>query len=341
MIFHFRPLKFFSFLVFLGAAVFSAGSLRADDVILHLKSGDVISGLVVSENASQVVISNAWAKALSIPLAEVSKREAVAVAVAKIPAPTNAPAATPVAKSPPPAQVAAGAPSVTKPPATKGKWHGQINIGVDTLFSTTDQQDYFGQFSITYERAYASNAKKFFRNTTQLGGDYQKTDGKVSSNRGNASNKSDFDIGATSYGYVSEGGGFDEVQKISSQYQVGLGAGKHVLKTDNFVLDLEGGLDYQSQNRIDDSSVESVYGRLAQNLTWKLWKNLSLTQKLEYYQDLEHTSQFHGGFYANLSYGFWQNLTLNLMANDTYNTDVAPGVNRNIFELRLTLGVTF
>jgi putative salt-induced outer membrane protein YdiY len=120
-----------------------------------------------------------------------------------------------------------------------------------------------------------------------------------------------------------------------------LGAGKHVLKTDNFVLDLEGGLDYQSQNRIDDSSVESVYGRLAQNLTWKLWKNLSLTQKLEYYQDLEHTSQFHGGFYANLSYGFWQNLTLNLMANDTYNTDVAPGVNRNIFELRLTLGVTF
>ena len=120
MIFHFRPLKFFFFLVFLGAAVFPSGLLRADDVILHLKSGDVVSGLVVSENASQVVISNAWAKALSIPLAEVSKRETVAVAVAKIPATTNAPAATPVAKPPPsPAKVAASAPSVAKPPAPK------------------------------------------------------------------------------------------------------------------------------------------------------------------------------------------------------------------------------
>ena len=335
MIFQFRPHKSFFFLVFFGAAVFLAAPLRADDVILHLKSGDLVSGLIVSESTNQVVVSNAWAKALSIPLSEVAKRETVAAV--KAPAPTNAPVAAP----PPPAQLATNSPSVAKPPAPKGKWHGQINVGVDTLFSTTDQQDYFGQFSITYERAYASNAKKFFRNTTQLGGDYQKTDGKISSNRGNASNKSDFDIGETSYGYVSGGGGFDEVQKINSQYQVGLGVGKHMLKTDGFVLDLEGGLAYQSENRTDDTTAQSIYGRLAENFTWKLRKNLSLTQKLAYYQDLEQTTQYHGDFNANLSYGFWANLTLNLMASDTYNTDIAPDVQRNTFEMRLTLGVTF
>ena len=343
MIFQFRLLKFFPSPVFLGTVIFLAGilagPLRADDVILHLKSGDLVSGLIVSESPNQVVISNAWIKVLSIPLAEIAKRETVAVA--KIPAPTNAPVAKPVAPPSPPAQLAATPPSVAKPAAPKGKWHGQINVGVDTLFSTTDQQDYFGQFSITYERAYASNAKKFFRNTTQLGGDYQPPDGNLSSNRGNASNKSDFDIGETSYGYVSGGGGFDEVQKINSQYQVGLGVGKHMLKTDGFVLDLEGGLAYQSENRTDDTTAQSIYGRLAENFTWKLRKNLSLTQKLAYYQDLEQTTQYHGDFNANLSYGFWANLTLNLMASDTYNTDIAPGVQRNTFEMRLTLGVTF
>jgi len=343
MILQIRPFKHFFPPVFVGMIIFlagiMAGSLRAEDVILHLKSGDLVSGQVVSETTNQLVISNAWSKVLSIPLAEVSKRETVTVAV--MVAPTNAPAVKPVAAPPPPAQLAAGSPSVAKPPAPKGKWHGQINVGLDALFSTSTQQDYFGQFNLTYERAYASNAKKFFRNTSQVGGDYQKTDGKVSSNRGNASNKSDFDIGEKSYGYVSGGGGFDEIQKIGSQYDIGAGVGKHMIRTDGFVLNLEGGLSYQSEFRTDDTSSQSIYGRLAEDLTWKLRKNLTLTQKLEFYPDLIRSSQYHGDFHVNLSYGFWQNLTLNLMADENYNTDVAQGVDRNTFEMRFTLGVTF
>jgi putative salt-induced outer membrane protein YdiY len=311
----------------------AAGASSAEDVVLHLKSGDQISGWVVSEGTNQVVISNAWAGTLSVPLAEIAKRETMAVA--KAAPPTNAPAAKP------PAQLAAGSPSVAKPAAPKGKWHGQINVGLDVLFNAVQQQDYFGSAKITYEQAYESNPKKFFRNTTQLNGEYQKTDGEISANRARASNKSDFDIGKTAYGYGSGGIGFDDIQKINSQYEVGLGLGRHMLRNDQFVLDLESGFDYQAQYRTDAPTLESVYLRLAQDLTWKILKNLTLTQKLEFYPDLERINQYHGALNATLGYGFWKNLTLNLTADESYNTDVAPGVRQNVFETRLTLGATF
>ena len=50
-------------------------AISAQPVVLQLKNGDKISGLIISETTNQVVISNAWAGALSVPLAEISKRE--------------------------------------------------------------------------------------------------------------------------------------------------------------------------------------------------------------------------------------------------------------------------
>jgi putative salt-induced outer membrane protein YdiY len=342
MIFQLRRPQRFSLPIFLGLALILAGimsgPLQAEEVILLMKSGDLVSGRIISESTNQVVISNSWAKVLSVPLTEIAKRQSVTNISAPAPAMVAKPGTTPAVTV---AKLAAGKPSVAKPATPKGKWHGQINVGLDALFSTSTQQDYFGKFRLTYEQAYKSNPKKFYRNTTEVGGDYQKTDGKISSNRGNASNKSDFDIGDKSYGYVSGGGGFDEIQKISSQYQAGFGIGRHVIHNDGFVLDLESGLDYQAEYRTDETTSQSVYGRLAEDLTWHIRKNLTFTQKLEFYQDLERTSQYHGDFNSNFSYGFWENLTLNLMADESYNTDVAPGVQRNTFELRLTLGVTF
>ncbi len=163
----------------------------------------------------------------------------------------------------------------------------------------------------------------------------------MSANRAFISNKSDFDIGVNSYGYVSGGTGFDQISKIDSQYQAGGGAGRHMIRSKGFVLDLESGVDYQIQNRSDTSDLHSTYGRLAEDLTWNIKKNLTLTQNLQYYLSLDRTSQYHGNFTSNLSYGFWENLSLNLTANEGYTTEVAPGVERNTFEVRLTLGVTF
>ena len=328
-------LKLFRF-PFRWPAVLLLGTLGpaafAQTVVFNLKSGDRISGQIISESTNQVVISNAWVKTITIPVAEISSRHTQKIATTS-PGAGSLPAAAPVAVV---------AKSSLKPaPRPAGKWQGEARIGLDAIVSTTDQQNYSGHLKYIYDRPYVSNPKKFFKNTSQFDGEYQRTDGKESANQISAQNKSDFDIGRKSYGYGLFGVGHDEVQKIVYQYQVGPGAGVHLIRQDDFALNLEGGMDYEAQFRQDAANLETFYLRLAQDFTWKIDKNLSLTGKLAFYPDLEHQDQFRNEFESTLSYAFWRNLSINLTALDNYNTEVAANVDENLFEFRSSLGITF
>jgi putative salt-induced outer membrane protein YdiY len=323
--------------VFLICALTEIGS--AQKVTLDLKDGDKISGLIISEDAATVVISNAWVKALSIPLTNISKRETNSVAQVPSPAPPAAKKETPPPAKPAPKPAAT--PEVKLPAKPKGKFHGQIGLGLDAIFNTADQQSYFGNFKLTYERPYQSNPKHFFRNTTQMDAQYQETDGRESANRAQGSNKSDFDIGKRFYAYGLFSAGYDDIQKIDAQYQVGPGIGSHLLQLKNFVLNVESGLVYQFQYRRDTSNLETFYLRLATDATWSIRKDLKLTVNEAFYPDIEHDYQYRNSFTSTLSYGFWKNLSLNLTALDDYDTEVAPGVDKNRFEIRSSIGLTF
>lgn len=316
-----------------------ASAASAQQAILHLKSGDKISGVIISENTNLVVISNAWVKALSIPLGEISKREIQKPA--KAPAPVVVKAKPKPAPTAPPKQIAL-AQTAKKPNAKpKGKWKGSARVGLDAIVSTTDQQDYSGHLQFVYERPYASNAKKFFRNTSDFDGEYQRTDGEESANHADATDKSDFDIGKTAYGYALFGIGYDDMQKINFKYQIGPGAGIHLIQSKNFTINAEGGMDYSKQFRQDVSDLETLSFRLGEDFTWKIMKNLKLTENLAFYPNIQNDGQFRNNFTSTLSYGFWKNLSLNLTARDDYDTQVAPDVDPNRFEIRSSLGVTF
>ncbi|MGH7952434.1 MAG: DUF481 domain-containing protein [Limisphaerales bacterium] len=307
-------------------------AVSAQEVILHLKSGDKISGLIVSESAGQVVISNAWVRTLSIPRAEISSRELEKGAT--IPPLVSPPQAKPM--------VATTMKSALKPVTkSKGKWCGDARLGLDAIASTTDQQDYSGSLKLTYEQPYKSDPKKFFKNTSDFNIEYQRTDGQESANRACASNKSDFDIGKKSYGYSLFGVAHDYVQKIDAQYQISPGGGVHLIKQPNFVMNLEGGMDYQYQYRMDTPNLETFSFRLAEDITWIIQKNLKLTENLAFYPNVEDNGQFRNDFQSVLSYGFWKNLSVNLTALDCYDTQVAADVDRNRFEIRSSLGITF
>ncbi len=317
------------------AACAPSGALAAQTVILHLKGGDQVSGVIVSESTNQVVLSNAWAGTLSIPLTEIAKREPTTTATnAAPPAPVLSP------NKPSPA-VAAVKPTAKAPQKSHGTWHGQVNVGMDAIFGTTDQQSYSGDGQLTYILPYKSNPKKFFRNTVQANGEYQRTDGEESANRAYGSNKSDFDIWNKYYAYALEGVGYDEVQKIDLKYQFGPGAGMHVLQLTNFALDGEAGLSYEVQHRSNAPNLETFYLRLAENFTWKLGKNLKLTEELQFYPDLENLGQYRNDFTSTLSYGFWEHFSWNLTVIDRYDTELSPGVEPNQFELRSSLGFNF
>jgi Protein of unknown function, DUF481 len=305
----------------------------AQNVVLRLKSGDQITGFIVSENTNQVVISNAWVKALPIPLAEISKREAQQIANPPLPAPSVAGQTT---------SVSTNAISSAKPATPpKGKWNGEARIGTDLIYGTKNQQDYAGHLGLTYLLPYQSDPKKFFRDDIIADAEYQETEGIESANHAMGSNKTAFDIGKRLYAYNFAGLGYDDVRKIDFQYEIGLGVGDHLVTTTNFVLNIETGLNYTAQYRKDTGNLETFYLRLAENLTWKILEKLTLTENLGFFPQATDPGEYHARFESNLGYAFWKSLSLNLTAIDLYDTQAAPGVDRNEFELRSSLGVKF
>jgi hypothetical protein len=100
-------------------------------------------------------------------------------------------------------------------------------------------------------------------------------------------------------------------------------------------------LDYQFQYRRNTSNLKTLSLRFAENFTWKLLKNLTLTESFAFYPDVDFPGRYHDDFESTLSYGFWKNLSLNLTVLNSYDTEVAPGVDKNRFEIRSSLGVTF
>lgn len=345
--FHTNRLRFvICRLTILFLALAGGGQALAQNAVLKLRSGDTISGVLVSVGTNQLVISNAWAGRLSVPVSQIADCKAgtnvpASVVVAIDFAKTNEPATALVTGDQP--AISEQKHASASPAKPKQKWRGQVNVGLDALASTKTQQSYFGKLKLTYLKPYHSESKKFFRNTTQLSGQYQRTDGQESANRASGNNKTDFDLTGTYYGYSSAGAGYDKVRKIDFQYQVGPGLGKHLIRTDEAALNLESGIEYEAQYRQDAADLESFFLRLAEDWDWKIRKNLGFSEKFAFYPNLEpvDAGQYRFDFTSTLSYGFWQNLSLDLTLDNSYNTQVVQGVERNEFEARLPLGATF
>jgi putative salt-induced outer membrane protein YdiY len=315
------------------------GTVSAQRTTFHLKDGDKISGLVLSEGAKSVAVSNAWAKAISIPLSAISKRETNNLAQVPSSAPPIVKLDTPTPAKLEPETAAKSAAKLD--PKPKGKLSGQVRVGLDLIFNATDQQNYIGDFKLAYERPYRANPKKNFRNTSQVDGQYQTTDSQESANRAQGSNKSDFDFATKCYAYGLIGAGYNVIQKIDFAYQVGPGIGYHLVQQPSFLLNVEGGISHAVEHRRDTDDIEKAFFRLGADSTWNILKNLKLTSSLAFYTDIVNEGEYYSEFASNLSYGFWKNLTLNLTAIDNYNTDVAPGVDQNRFEIRSSVGVSF
>jgi hypothetical protein len=328
--------------------LFGACAFGAETVILHLKNGDRIAGTIISEDTNRVVITTTWIKELAVPAAEIVSRETAPpeakapTAAAPAVAPTNPPAAAPPAL--PPAKPANRPATVAAPPpAPRPKhWKAELKVGADFLLGAKEQEIYYGRLKFTYERPYGSDPKQFFRNITDYSVDYGRTEGVLSANRMDGSDKTDFDIGKRKFFvYNLAGAGYDEIRKLDLHYEAGPGLGYHVFALTNFVLNAEAGINYQAQYRSDHTTSENFYYRFAEDLTWKLNKRLTLTEKLEFFPQVEHVARYRGRFESTLSYGFWQNLSLNVTVLDLYDTQPALNVPNNDLQIRSSLGITF
>ena len=362
-----------SFLAVLCLLVSSFG-LHAQTTVLHMKNGDRIAGVVLSQDANSVVISNAWIKLLVVPLNQIASQEQIPAPTAATsraaPQTTNGPVAAQTTNAPTVAQTtnapnpalavdkiqaatastnATTAKAATLPPVAKAvpvakpkRWKGELRVGVSFLEAAKDQEIYYGKFRLAYERPYDSNPKKFFRNILDYSMDYGKADGVLTANRMDGSDKTDFDVGTRrAYVYNLAGVGYDQIRRIDIHYEEGPGAGYHLLTRTNFVLNTETGFNYQVQDRTDNTSSKYFYLRFAEDVTWKVVKQMTFTERFEFFPRIADFEQYRMRFESTLSYAVWQNISLNVSVLDLYDTQPAINVPNNDFQLRTSLGVTF
>jgi len=313
------------------AALLLTHSLFAQPIVLHLKSGDRISGNLVAQNEEHLVVGTSWAGSLSIPVSQVESAEGL-----------NADDGSTLATHPEPSRAPEGADAslTTKAKAPK-EWKFNAKLGADMIRGERDRDIYYSQFALTYAHPYETDPKKFLRNNLDCRLDYGTTDGQKSANRMYASDKTDFDITRRTYGYNNVGGGYDEVRRITSEIEAGPGVGFHVVKHPNFAANVEGGLTYQDQSREEDVDLESVYARFGQDFDWYIYSRITLTQRSSLLASLEDSRQLQFRLEANLAFGIVQNLSLNLTAVELYDTRPVPGVTESEFQLRSSLGITF
>ncbi len=304
----------------------------AVDVVVELKNGDRLTGALVTQETNQVVIATSWANSIVLPISAIGGlRTAEGAVLYTPPPPPMPPVAGPVALP------------KTKPatPAPKTSLTTKADLGLDLLFGAKERQIYYTRIKSTYEHPYDSNPKQFFRTIADYSANYGETDGDVSANNMAASVQTDFDFGPVYYFYNAANVGYDQIRKIDLQYGVGPGIGRHLYTKPAFVLNVDGGINYQVQKRSEGESPESAYLRVGDNLTWKLADRVTLSKKLDFLLSCENASQFRFRLDSNLEYRLWNSLSFNLSFLDLYDTNPAPGVDQNEVQLRSSLGFTF
>jgi putative salt-induced outer membrane protein YdiY len=298
----------------------------AQPVVLHLRNGDRVTGTITAENLTTVVLTTPWAKEITVPAALILKQELLVPPppqVAAAPAATNVNVARVVPTT--------NAPVKPKPPK---HWTGEVQLGTDLGFSEVNRQLYYGRVKLAYS---FDQLRNFF--------DYQftygKSDGTLSANRMDGSAKTDFDLSRHVYLYNLAGGGYDEVRKIDLRLEIGPGVGYHLIKLTNFVLNTEGGINYQEQHFSDDTQKESLYFRLAENAAFNIGTRFTWDEKFEFFPRIENWGEYRFRFETNLRYWLKTYLSINLTLLDLYDTKPAQNVDQNDLQVRSSLGVKF
>ena len=343
----------------MAGALLAVSRLFAQTVSLELKNGDRITGQILSETNNQIVLSNAWSKEFSIPLAEITKRitvapptNAVAAAAATtnaidVATKTNVPAKSNVVTL---AKAVAATNTLFTSPLLKN-WHGDIQAGVDLTFSERNRQVYNAKAKLTYAKnrfkavfdydmTYGrSQVEELDTSTTNRTDKH--TVSTTDANRMNGSVKTDFDLTKKWYVYNLAGMGYDEIRKIDLRYEIGPGLGYHLIQWTNFFLNTEVGATYQKEERSDDTELSTFFGRVAENATWKITPRLSWDEKFEYMPRIEDPGHYRIRFETNLRYAMLQNIFLSLSLIDIYDSRPVNRVVKNDLQVRSSIGVKF
>jgi len=113
------------------------------------------------------------------------------------------------------------------------------------------------------------------------------------------------------------------------------------VRTPPLALNVEGGLNYQKQDRTGAEDNEAFQFRVGEDLTWKMYPRVTLNQRATLLTAIDEPDELQFRFEGNLVFGLVQNLTFNLTVLGLYDTRPVPGISSSEIQFRSALGVTF
>jgi putative salt-induced outer membrane protein YdiY len=327
-------------------ALFACTVAFAQTFTFELKNGDRVTGRIISEKTNTLILSNAWARELTLPLAEISKRfPNTNGVVASTASATNKPATNAVAL----AKVVAATNALFTSPLLK-HWHGEIHVGADLTFSERDRQVFNAKSKLLYAKdrlkAVLDYDMTYGRSEVEerVGtgtNAHRRTVTRPDANRMNGSVKVDYDLTKKIYVYNLGAAGYDEIRKIDLRYEIGPGVGYHLIQRTNFFVNVEAGVNYQHEEHTDGETINTFFYRFGENAAWKITPRLTWDERLEYTPRVGELEFYRVRFETNLRYAMLQNVFVNLSIVDIYDSDPARGVSRNDLQIRSSVGVKF
>ncbi len=358
-----------------GLAILACTVAAGQEVRFLLRNGDRLTGTILSEDAQRVMLTNTLLGRFTFPVGQIDRRIPLAGATTDprtnkvLAAAPSAPAATNsvigrrlddllaayvsnritpeefhrerarlVSAADASARAGAVAVAGKAPPAVParqpGKITGDLQAGLDLGFATKARQLYTGRMKVIHTQDHV-------RNTADYSFTYGRTDGEISANRMDGTLKTDYDLTRRIYLYNLGGGGYDEIRKLDNYFQIGPGAGDHLLKLTNFTLNVEGGANFLRQSFTDGTETDVFYYRLAQESKFWLNQKLTFDEKVEYFPQWNNFGEYKVRFEMNARYWLRGNLFLNFSMIDLYDTMPARGVEPNDLQIRSTIGVKF
>src|SRR5262245_17199280 len=120
---------------------------QAEEVILHLKNGDRLTGKVITESTNSVTLATRFLGEVQIPVNEITNREVVLIGTNSVapalPAATNQTTSVPapkVAQAKPPLSPAN--PEATPIASTPNFWKHDVRFGLNMRYAEKDSQEF-------------------------------------------------------------------------------------------------------------------------------------------------------------------------------------------------------
>lgn len=327
-------------------AVGDSAQPQPGSVVILLKNGDQLTGIVVAENASRLILKSPLLGRTRIPLQDIASRRAPTpppVAQVAVPPPQKPPTAagpqpapTPAGRTnaPPPAAASKPTTPPPPPPPKPRPWHVDLQFGSSMQYNQQDVEIYYGKAGFNYSQDKLRITAEYKRNF----GTFNKV---LSVDNMDGLFRTEYDLTKSVFAFNAAGAGYDLIRLIELRYDDSLGLGYKLVTRPNLRINGDIGANIQHLDFTRDPPHSYISFRIGESVFWKITEKLTLDQKIEFMPRSLGLQNFQVRGEATLSFSITSLLNLNFTMADTYDDRPAAGISPNDLQFRSSIGFRY